>query len=114
VQWPAQAQAAPLAPAAPAAPADDIVAMAERAASEIRENAMREAERIRAGATTDAGDRVNELRALIQRQRESLAALSAEADRVEQSSAILRSQARALASELDGMLASVDAARLGI
>jgi hypothetical protein len=115
VDWPAAAAPAP-APAAPTQAelltrtAEDIVVMAERAATEIRENALREAERIRAGATIDAGERVNDLRALIQRQRESLAALSAETDRVEQSSAILRAQARALAGELDGMLASVDAA----
>jgi len=78
------------------APSIDVIAMAERAASEIREAARLAAERIRAERPAPTGD----LAALLRRERATLALLAAETERIEQSVEALRSQVRALEAEL--------------
>jgi hypothetical protein len=86
-----------------------IIAAAETAAAEIRASAQREARRIRGSAGRVAGERLEALREAIARQRETLAGLTAETKRIEHSAAILLAQVRALESELQQTLASVDA-----
>ncbi len=89
-------------PAQPAAGSFDagILASAESVASEIRATAEREARRIRDGAQREASMRAADLRAMVARQRETLAALGAEIGHLEHSIATIRSQSRALEAEL--------------
>jgi hypothetical protein len=86
---------------------ESILAAAQGAADEIRAAAEREAERIRAAGTGNDDRRVARLLEIITRQSESLAVLTAEADRIERSAATLRAEVRALGSELREMLGSV-------
>lgn len=83
--------------------------MAEAAAGEIRASAEREAQRIREVVANDASERVAELLAIIAGQCESVAGLSAEAQRIEHSAATLREQARALEADLQVMLRALSA-----
>jgi hypothetical protein len=97
----------------PAAPpfttGESILAMAEAAADEIRASAEREAQRIREVVANDASERVAELLAIIASQCESVAGLTAEAERIEHSAVVLREQARALEADLQVMLSAVSA-----
>lgn len=83
--------------------AERTIAAAERAAAEIRESAMREAQRIRAGGAR-SGDEEAELLASARRQRETLAAIAAEIERLEHSAGILRTQLRSLEGELTNIV----------
>jgi hypothetical protein len=109
---------------------ESVLAMAERAADQIRESAEHEAARIRAGATSDppATDRPTPdlpapargspdltpsqtgLEAL-EHQRQALAALAAETDRIEAAIERLRAQARALDAERQRLHEAIGAAR---
>jgi cell division septum initiation protein DivIVA len=92
---------------------ENIIAMAEVVADEIRANAEREALRIREADANDAGEhlaeRLAELLAVLARQAESVAILTAEVARIEQSAAVFREQALALETELQETLASISA-----
>jgi hypothetical protein len=90
-----------------AVPSARILAMAEAAAAEIRANATLEAERIREAAANASRERLTALLEIVARQSDGVAALSAELDRVEASTAALRAQANALDSELQGMLVAL-------
>jgi chromosome segregation ATPase len=79
---------------------ETILATAEAVAAEIRASAEREAQRLREGTAREADRRSAALRAILAQHRESLAALTAEADRIEHSAALLRAQTRALQAEL--------------
>ncbi len=77
-----------------------VVTLAELAAVEIRASAEVEAAAIR----TRAAERLSastsaQLLALLERQRNMLAALSSQTDRLEQSAAVLRAQVAALEAE---------------
>jgi cell division septum initiation protein DivIVA len=102
-----------LPPQAPTADAENIIAMAEVVADEIRADAEREASRIREaeanGASEHLAERLAELLAVLARQAESVAILSAEVARIEQSAAVFREQAFALEIELQETLASISA-----
>ena len=107
-----------------------VIAMAERAAEQIRESAEREAASIRAGTTGDlaSADRPGpdlapsqrgapDLAAsqtgldVLEHQRQALAALAAEADRIEAATEGLRAQARALDAERQRLYEAIGAAR---
>jgi hypothetical protein len=107
-----------------------VIEMAERVAQQIRESAEREAARIRAGATSDlpGADRpppdppVREHRTpepapsqtgpeAIEGERQALATLAAEADRIEAATERLRAQARALDAERQRLYEAIGAAR---
>jgi hypothetical protein len=108
-----------------------VLAMAERAAEQIRERAEHEAAAIRANA---AGDHVPEDRPtpdfaasppsgasdlaasqtgldVLERQRQALAALAAETDRIEAATERLRAQARAVDAERQRLYEAIAAAR---
>jgi cell division protein FtsB len=74
----------------------DVIAIAERAAAEIRESARREAARIASRRSDDEPS----LPDVVSRQRHALAALAAEVERIEHSAEILREQVRLLDTEL--------------
>jgi hypothetical protein len=76
----------------------EVIGMAERAAESIRAAARREAEQIRA-APVPALDADGEILAALERQREALGTLAAQADRIEQELAALRGQAAVLDGE---------------
>jgi len=107
-----------------------VIEMAERAAEQIRESAEREAARIRAGATSDLPPadhpvpdppvpqhRTPESAAsqtgpeAVARERQALAALAAETDRIEAATERLRAQARALDAERQRLHEAIAAAR---
>src|ERR1700733_11349165 len=75
--------------------AERTIAAAERAAAEIRESAMREAERIRAGGAAPSDEGAG-LLAGARRQRQTLVVIAAEIERLEHTTAILRAQLRLL------------------
>ena len=83
--------------------AERTIAAAERAAAEIRESAMREAERIRAGSATPSDEGAG-LLACARRQRQTMVVIAAEIERLEHTTAILRTQLRSLESELTHMV----------
>jgi len=85
-----------------------MLAAAERAASEIRESAQREAQRIRSGVVVPAQETAA-LLASARRQRHALAVIAAEVERLEQSAGILRAQLRALDAELAHMISALSA-----
>ena len=85
------------------ATAELMLAAAERAAAQIREAAQREAARIRAANPASAHDATGVL-ATTRRQRQMLAVLAAEIERIEHSAAILRGQLRSLEAELANMV----------
>jgi len=95
-------------PAVPAEPAGtraglnavDVIAMAERAAAQIRARAEREAERIRADRRRPTADAAAVLLAVLRRQRAALAVLAAETERLEQSAKIIRGQLRVFEDEV--------------
>jgi hypothetical protein len=90
---------------------ENIIAMAEVVADEIRANAEHEALAIREteadNASEHLAERLAELLAVLARQAESVAILSAEVARIEQSAAVFREQAFALETELQETLASI-------
>jgi hypothetical protein len=107
-----------------------VIEMAERAAQQIRESAEREAARIRAGATSDlpradppipdppAPQRCTPEPApsqtgseVLEHERQALAALAAETDRIEAAAERLRAQARALDAERQRLYEAIGAAR---
>jgi hypothetical protein len=107
-----------------------VIAMAERAAEQIRESAEREAASIRAGTAGDlaSADRPGpdlapsqrgapDLAAsqtgldVLEHQRQALAALAAETDRIEAATEGLRAQARALDAERQRLYEAIGAAR---
>src|SRR5579872_3632692 len=67
----------------------DVIAMAERAAAEIRERAQQEAARILASRRAGAAGDVTALLAVLRRMRQATAVLSAETQRLEQTAQIL-------------------------
>jgi hypothetical protein len=75
---------------------ESVIATAERAALEMRESAEREASRIRARASDDRVAPATDLVGKLERQRQTLAALAAETDRIAQAVAVLGAQTRAL------------------
>ncbi len=83
-----------------------MVAVAERAAAEIRERAQREADRIRAQRPAPAAETAL-LLASARRQRHTLAVIAAEIERLEQSAGILRTQLRSLDAELANMISAL-------
>ena len=86
--------------------AERTIAAAERAAAEIRESAMREAERIRAGGATPDDEGAG-LLAGARRQRQALVVIAAEIERLEQTAGILRTQLRSLEGELTNMIGAL-------
>jgi hypothetical protein len=105
-----------------------VIEMAERAAQQIRESAEREAARIRAGATLPRADppipdppapqRCTPEPApsqtgpeVLDRERQALAALAAETDRIEAAAERQRAQARALDAERQRLYEAIGAAR---
>ena len=107
-----------------------VIAMAERAAEQIRESAEHEAASIRAGTAGDlaSADRPGpdlapsqrgapDLAAsqtgldVLEHQRQALAALAAETDRIEAATEGLRAQARALDAERQRLYEAIGAAR---
>jgi cell division septum initiation protein DivIVA len=86
-----------------------ILEMAEAAAVEIRATAELEAQRIRDAIATESAERLASLLESVGRQCDGVAALTAELDRVESSTATLRAQAVVLNSELQGMLVALSA-----
>jgi hypothetical protein len=91
-------------PLAPGAPTDvlasDVIAMAERAAEEIRANARREAARVALGHAHDAPALASVLVGAVARQRETIAVLAAEIERLGQSAEQLLTHVRVLEDEL--------------
>ena len=83
--------------------AERMIAAAERAAAEIRGSALREAQRIREGSVTP-GEEAAELLAAARRQRDTLTAIAAEIERLENSAGVLRTQVRSLEGELANMI----------
>jgi len=107
-----------------------VIAMAERAAEQIRESAEREAASIRAGTAGGLApaDRPSpdlappqcgapDLAAsqtgldVLERQRQALAAIAAETDRIEAATERMRAQARALDAERQRLYEAIGAAR---
>jgi hypothetical protein len=107
-----------------------VIAMAERAAEQIRDSAEREAASIRSGTAGDLApaDRPRpdlaaqqrgalDLAAsqtgldVLERQRQALAALATETDRIEAATERLRAQARALDAERQRLYEAIGAAR---
>jgi hypothetical protein len=78
---------------------ESVIATAERAAVEIRARAEREAASIRARASDDLLPPTGDLVTTLERQRQTLAALAAETDRIAQAVAVLGAQTRALDAE---------------
>jgi hypothetical protein len=78
----------------------DIIAMAERAAAEIRETAQREAERIQSARPERPRAAVTDLLGILRRQGAAISVLDAEIERLAQTVEGLRAQARALEAEL--------------
>jgi hypothetical protein len=76
-----------------------VIATAERAALEIRVSAEREATSIRARASDDRVAPTADLVSTLERQRQTLAALAAETDRIAQAVAVLGAQTRSLDAE---------------
>ena len=76
----------------------EVIGMAERAAESIRAAARREAAQIRAAPVPALGAD-GEILAALERQREALGTLAAQADRIEQELAALREQAAVLDGE---------------
>jgi hypothetical protein len=76
----------------------EVIAMAERAADQIRARAEREAERIRAERGLPTAEA--ELLGILRRQRAALAVLAGENERLGQSAEIIRGQLRVLEGEL--------------
>jgi hypothetical protein len=75
---------------------ESVIAAAERAALEIRASAERQAASIRARASDDRVAPTADLASTGVRQRQTLAALAAETDRIAQAVAVLGAQIRAL------------------
>jgi hypothetical protein len=100
-------------PSSPAPPPEGsalknaIIASAEAAAAGIRASAEREARRIRGRAAGPASERVSRFVTMIARQREMLATLVLEADRVGHATARLNALTQALDAELQTLLRSV-------
>jgi len=80
--------------------ADDVIAMAERAAEEIRAHARREAARLGQRAAADAPELARALLASVSRERQTVAVLAAEVERLSQSAEQLRAHIRLLEDEL--------------
>jgi hypothetical protein len=80
--------------------ASDVIAMAERAAEEIRANARREAARVQLRRAHDAPELAGALARAVSRQRETIAVLAAEVERLGQCAEQLRTHVRLLEGEL--------------
>jgi hypothetical protein len=79
---------------------ESVVTLAELAAVEIRASAEVEAAAVRASsAERTAASSTGQLVVLLERQRNMLAALAAQTERLEQAAAVLRAQIRALQAE---------------
>jgi hypothetical protein len=78
---------------------EGVIATAERAALELRESAEREAASIRARASDDRVAPTTDLVGKLERQRQTLAALAAETDRIAQAVAVLGAPTGALDAE---------------
>jgi hypothetical protein len=79
---------------------ESVVTLAELAAVEIRASAEVEAAAVRASsAERTAASSTGQLVVLLERQRNMLAALAAQTERLEQAAAVLRAQIRALEAE---------------
>ena len=87
-------------PATGGPPAAELIASAELAAERIRESARREAERIIGERSGQPRELSVALLAAVKRQRQTLAVLAAEAERIDQSAEILRAQIRLLDAEI--------------
>ena len=83
--------------------AADLIATAERAAAEIRNSAQREATRVTAQRGQRPSRLATDLLVMVNRQRQTLAVLAAETDRLGQSVEILQTNIRALDSELQAI-----------
>jgi len=97
-------------PPAPAVPAAELLASAERAAEKIRESARREAARIAAGTGPRPNQLAAELLVIVNRQRQTLAVLAAEAERLGQATDVLEAKIRALDGDLQAMYERLGAA----
>ena len=80
--------------------ASDVIAMAERTAEEIRANARREAARVALHRAHDAPELASALVGALARQRETIAVLAAEIERLGQCAEQLRTHVRLLEDEL--------------
>jgi hypothetical protein len=79
---------------------ESVVTLAELAAIEIRASAEVEAAAVRArSAEKHSASSTGQLLALLERQRNMLAALAAQTERLEQAAAVLAAQIRALEAE---------------
>jgi hypothetical protein len=78
---------------------EGVIATAERAALELRESAEREAASILARASDDRVAPTTDLVGTLERQRQTLAALAAETDRIAQAVAVLGAPTGALDAE---------------
>lgn len=84
-------------------PAAEMIAIAERAAEQIRESARREAARVSGERMQGSSELASVLLGTVQRQRQTVGVLAAEAERIEQSALSLRRHLRALENDLDRM-----------
>lgn len=85
----------------------DVIAMAERAAEEIRANARREAARVQLRRPHDAPELANALLGAVTRERQAIAVVAAEVERLGHCAEQLRTHVRLLEDELgriDGFL----------
>lgn len=91
---------------------ESVITLAELAAVEIRAGAELEAAAIRErAAERGRAPATSQLLALLERQRQMLAALSAQTDRLDEAGAVVRAQIRALEAEREHIQELVDAAR---
>jgi hypothetical protein len=80
--------------------ATDLIAMAERAAEEIRENARREAALVGMRRAHDATELASALLSAIARERQTIAVLAADVERLGQCAEQMRKHVRLLEGEL--------------
>jgi hypothetical protein len=89
-----------------------VVKLAELAAVEIRASAELEAAAIRARTSEQlSAPSANHLAALLERQRQMLAALAAQTERVERAAGVVRAQIRALEAERDHIQGLLESSR---